>query len=592
MNISTYYSILQCLLSPEKIIKACKAAGYDKLILADTNLSGVVEFYQTCKKEGIKPIIGVTIKVTELPVEDKGEHNKMHDLTLVARNKVGYKNLLKIVSLSNNFDHILDTKFQRIPRLHLYELKPFTAGLTALIGAEGSELYTYGTTTTDVTAVEYVLNKYQSLFGKENVLFNGLIDENSICWSNTRYLKEEEQEDFHVILSILLKCRLKELPAKMASEIPSLLPLLKPLALLTKEQRDTTFSREQVAATEAFLDSVEEYDILSKPKVPKFDCPDGMSQSEYLTNLCRVGWTRRFPKWESEEKKKVYADRVKYELSVLQGCELDGYFLVVQDYINWAKRQGMLVGPGRGSSAGSLVAYLLGITEVDPIPYNLLFERFYSADRSAGGVITLPDVDTDFPRNRRQEVIEYIENKYGINRVGHIITFGQLKGAGALTEVLRSHDVFEPKKIKSITKFIPTQDKISDRMESEKENNVLRFTLKYFPDALKELGRWEEDEEKNGRVVGEYSYYLEQAIRVEGCIRGYGIHASGILISNEDLEEVVPLIIESKGKNRMVGLEMGAAEAAGTVKADILGLESLDKLQDIKELLAGISNDQ
>jgi DNA polymerase-3 subunit alpha len=593
LNITTYYSILQCILSPEKIIKACKAAGYKSLILSDTNLSGAVEFYETCKKEGIKPIIGVTLKVTELPVEDKGDHNRMHDLTLVARNKAGYKNLLKIVSLSNEFSHILDTKYQRIPRLHLDEIKPYTEGLTALIGAEGTELYAYANETTDLTSVEYVLKKYQNLF--EEVLFNGQIEENSICWSNTRYLKDEEQEDFHVILSILLKCRLKELPKKIAEELPSALPLLGSLRLLTKEERNSIFTAEQVAATDAFLDSIEEYDILSKPNVPKYNCPDGMSQSEYLTNLCRVGWRTRFPSWSSEEKKKVYADRIKYELEVLQSCELDGYFLVVQDYINWAKRSGMLVGPGRGSSAGSLVAYVLGITEIDPIPYNLLFERFYSADRSAGGIISLPDIDTDFPKYRREEVVEYIENKYGKNRVGHIITFGTLKGAGALTEVLRSHDIFEPKKIKSLTKGIPAQDKISDKLEEQKEDSIIRFTLKNFPKVLQELGLWESyntKEEEKGRITGEYSYYLEQAIRIEGCIRGYGIHASGILLSDESLDEFAPLIIESNGENRLVAYEMVAAEKSGIVKIDALGLECLDKLQEVQRLLLGISEDQ
>lgn len=580
MNITTYYSILQCLLSPDKAVKACAEAGYDKLILCDNNLSAVVEFYEECKKNKVKPVFGLSIKVCELPATDMGEHNVMHDLYLIAKNKTGYKNLLKIVSKSNQLDHTLETKYQRIPRIHLSEFNGLTDGIAAIIGCEGTELHRYHNSQTEI---DYVVSKYENIFG--TVLYNGTLESKSIAWSNVRYITEDEQEDFHVILSVLLKCRLKELPDRISKEIPSLIPLLSDCHLLTRSERDVKLSKECLERTETFLNEIEEYEILSKPKVPKFDCPDSISQKEYLTELCRIGWKRRFPKWASEEKKKIYVDRIKYELDVLQSCELDGYFLVVQDYINWAKRR-MLVGPGRGSAGGSLVAYLLGITEVDPIQYNLLFERFYSADRAAGGSVSLPDVDTDFPKYRRHEVIEYIKNKYGKKRAAHIITFGTLKGAGALTEVLRSHDVFESKKIKSITKSIPQQDKVSDKLEEQKETSIIRFTLRNFPQVLKELGEWQDD-----KIVGEYSYYLEQAIRLEGCVRSRGMHASGILISNEDIEEVAPISINSDGDG-VVELEMVAAEKSGLVKADILGLEALDRLMEARRLLLGESEDQ
>lgn len=552
------------------MVKACKDAGYSKLILCDNNLSGVVQFYNACKKEEIKPVIGVNIKVSELPAQEKGEHNRMYDLVLIAKNKVGYKNLLKILSKTNEADHVLDTEFQRVARIHLDEIKPLADGLVCVIGQEGTELGEV-----EESARPYTLDKYKSVFSE---IVNQL--DNGILWDDVRYLKKEDREDFLVLLCILCKCTLKELPQKLERYFPEFVKYLTEDKSLRSKQDFYSFDKAE--NTEKFLDSIEEYDILSKPKVPKFDCPDGMSQQEYLTELCRLGWKRRFPTWESEEKKKLYADRVKHELSVIQKYEFDGYFLIVQDYINWAKRKGWLIGHGRGSSAGCLLSYLLRITEVDSIKYDIIFERFLQEGRTS-----LPDIDTDFPKYKREEVIDYIKNKIGISRVCHISTYGTLKGAGALTEVFRCHSVFEQKKIKSITKVIPSQDKISDKMESEGETSVILYTLKYLPDLLKELGKWED-----GKIVGEYSYYLEQAIRLEGCIRNYGIHASGILISDDQTDELAPMIIEANGDNKICALEMGDSENVGLVKVDILGSESLDRLMEVNALLGGYSEDQ
>lgn len=577
MNINTYYSILQSLLSPEEAVKLCKAAGYDKLIICDKNsMSGVVQFYSACKKAEIKPILGTCLKVCECDSTDKGPHNIMYDLYLLAKNKVGYTNLLKIIDKANDHERVLDTPYQRIARVNLEDIKGMTDGIVCLQGAEGTELYSHK------EYQEYTLSKYRRVFSE-------VVFQTDIAWSDVHYHLPEHKEDFHILLCILLKCKLVELADKIYKELPELSRFVseQDFSIPSKEKRDSGYSQEILDRTESFLSSFEDYEILSKPKVPRFDCPDGMSQQEYLTELCRLGWKRRFPKWESEAKKKIYADRVKYELEVLQGCGLDGYLLVVQDYVNWAKRQGWFVGPGRGSAGGCLVAYLLGITEVDPIIYNLLFERFYSEDRGAGGVITLPDIDIDFPRNKRQELIEYVENKYGRDRVFHITTFGTLKGSGALTEVLRAHDVFPYTKIKSITKNIPSQDKISDKMQEQEETSVLNYTLKNLPKLMSELAYYEGDE-----IVGEQAYYVKQAIRIEGCVKSYGTHASGILISDSPTREIAPLIIEAKGPNKQCALDMGDAEASSLVKVDILGVKNLDILMETCELLLGTSEDQ
>lgn len=584
MNIITYYSILQSIISPQDMVKACKDAGYNQLLLCDHNsMSAIVEFYKQCKKSEVKPILGVCLKVCELDSKDKGEYNKMYDLYLVAKNLVGYKNLLKILSIANDSDRVIETEYQKIARVNLDDIKHLTEGVCCLQGARGTELFE------NATYEEYILSKYKTYF--KEVYKQVETDPNAtdgIAWTDVRYLKPELKQDFLIILCLLLKCTLNELELQINQNIPTLNTYIKDdHSLQKKEIRDERFSKEVMKATQEFFDSCEEYNILSKPRVPRFDCPDGQSQQEYLTELCRLGWRRRFPKWSSEEKKQKYAARVKYELEVLQGCQLDGYFLVVQDYIMWAKRQGWLVGPGRGSSAGCLCSYLLGITEIDPIPFNLLFERFYSADRNSGESVSLPDIDTDFPKNQREKVVKYLEDKYGLERVMHIITFSTLKGSGALEAVLKAHEVFPFNKIKSLTKFIPLKDKISDRMQEQHEDSIIRFTLKNYPDILKSLGEY-----KDGVITGPYSRYLEQAIRIEGCVKGYGIHASGIFISNDDIEEVAPLMIEASGNRKICAVDMYSSDDLGLVKVDILGLISCDILMEVNNLLLGTSEDQ
>jgi DNA polymerase-3 subunit alpha len=259
------------------------------------------------------------------------------------------------------------------------------------------------------------------------------------------------------------------------------------------------------------------------------------------------------------------------------------YDIAVENEQNYVTTSGLI----HNSSGGSLVAYLLGITEIDPIPNGLLFERFYSIDRSAGETPSLPDIDTDFPKDKREYVVKYIEEKYGKDKVVHISNFATLKGSGALTEVLKAHDIFDHNMIKSITKRIPGQDKVIDRMEEEGEDSLIRFVLRFMPDVLKILGSIEGD-----KIVGEYAYHLEQAIRLEGVIRNTGVHASGILISNEPVEDICPLAIDNDCERKIAGVEMKAAEKLGLVKVDILGLKCLDKLMEIQKLLLGISEDQ
>ena len=233
------------------------------------------------------------------------------------------------------------------------------------------------------------------------------------------------------------------------------------------------------------VDRCEEYDLADQPSFPTFDCPEGFDEDEYLTELCREGWkTKLIPsdKVSNATNRNIYAERVKHELKVIFKAQLSGYFLIVQDIISWVKSQGWLAGPGRGSAAGCLVSYLLDITEVDPIEYDLIFERFYNEGRNTDGNIAIPDIDMDVPAEHRDEVIDYMKQKYGEQNVAQMITFGRLQGRSAVKEVLRINEAVSFAEMNEITDSIPDEAKISDQLELMDDKSVIRWTLENEPE--------------------------------------------------------------------------------------------------------------
>jgi DNA polymerase-3 subunit alpha len=235
-------------------------------------------------------------------------------------------------------------------------------------------------------------------------------------------------------------------------------------------------------------DLCEEYEIARKPMLPTFSCPEEMDEDEYLTELCRKGWRQRLfstTKVAKKENEQIYVDRIKRELRVIFKANLSGYFLIVQDIVNFVKSQGWLAGPGRGSAAGCLVSYLLSITDVDPIEYDLLFERFYNEGRNTEDYVSLPDIDMDVPAEHRDEVIDYIKTKYGEENVAQMITFGRLQGRAAIKEVLRINDAVSFAEMNTITESIPDEAKISDQLELMDDKSIIKWALENEPDSLK-----------------------------------------------------------------------------------------------------------
>jgi DNA polymerase-3 subunit alpha len=330
---------------------------------------------------------------------------------------------------------------------------------------------------------------------------------------------------------------------------------------------------------------IESYDILNKPALPNFECPKGFNPDEYLRELCRNGWRDKIANNIPKDKQQIYVDRIKEELDVLQGAGLSSYFLIIQDILNNVKSNNWLPGPGRGSAAGCLVSYLIGITAIDPIKYDLLFSRFYNSGRNTADRISMPDIDVDVPINKREEIISYIKNKYGSNKVSQMITYNTMKGRGALKEVLRVYGNVAFEEMNRITKYIPDEAKIADELQEMKEDtgeaSIIRWALENNVDKLKEWCYINEE----GELSGPLAKRFEQAIRLEGTKSNQSKHAAGIVISIDELSNVCPMIYDSKNDQLIAGMEMQDLESLGVIKFDILGVAMLDKIMTISDLL-------
>ena len=339
-------------------------------------------------------------------------------------------------------------------------------------------------------------------------------------------------------------------------------------------------------ALEDIYNQCEDYDILNKPMLPKFECPDGLSEENYLKKLARKGWRELLiatGKVDNELEKQKYLDRFNKELQVIKDANLFGYFLIVQDIIRYVNDSGWMSGPGRGSAAGCLISYLIGITQIDPVQHDLLFERFYNAGRNTDGHVSLPDIDMDVPGKKRDDVIDYLKNTYGKEHVSQMITFGRLRGRSAIKEVLRVNDACSFSEMNAITKSVPNEADISDQLAEmdDEDRSIIRWSLLNRADELRDFCHITEA----GKLEGDYAEYFQQAIEIEGTFKTQGKHAAGVVISKEPLQNVCPMVKQKGSTEKIAGLEMADLEALGHVKFDVLGINLLDKLMKIKELI-------
>lgn len=637
LHVHSHYSLLDGLSKPKDIAKRCVELDLDGSALTDHGtVSGAVTFVNAMKNKGKKPILGCEFYICQEDPSEKSDRKTSH-LVVLAKNAEGWRRLLEATSESNKPEF-----FYYKPRLNLDSLAKFVDGnLVAFSGHMGSDLaniifanpseaynaHTYEearamVSTTWLTDAKELALKYQSVFGEGNFFIEiQLIDQDNLPASrvvaealrfvsketgispvatpDAHYARPEDAHDQRVLLCTAMDTTLKQVKEKMERQedvglaaffrsdnyhIPSL------------EAMQVMHTDEEINNTMVIADMCEEYDITNKPMLPKFPVPKKMSSEQYLYHLCQEGWTRRKEDINrairvSGHTKDEYGDRVKKELDILTEAGLSDYFLIVHDIIREAKERGEIVGAGRGSAAGSLVLYLLGVTEIDPIEYDLIFERFYNAGRNTKDHVSLPDVDMDFEIQNRDKTIAYIKEKYGHDKVAQILTFSRMQGRGALKDVLRVHSACGFEEMNRITKWIPDEADISDQLQEMREADkdsggdgdasIIMWALENNSDELKQWCYIDD----NGDLQGSMSKRFEQAVRLEGTKRSQSKHAAGIVVSQQPLNEVAPLVFDKKSKEPVAGMEMGDLEAMGHVKFDILGIALLDKIHGVKRLV-------
>ncbi|MBT4857143.1 DNA polymerase III subunit alpha [Candidatus Uhrbacteria bacterium] len=573
LHVHSHYSLLEALPSPKALVERAKSQGATALALTDNAaLYGAVEFYQKCEAAEIKPIIGLDVFVALDKMTDKRAaiDKKNHRLTLIARNDVGYKNLLKI-STSGFIDG-----FYYKPRIDKDFLREHGEGITVLTGGvagEIPELLLGG----DTKKAKETLEIFQEIFGKEYVYlelvhhpdFPRQVEANDmlkafakevgaqmVCTKNIFYLNPEDREGYEAQLCIQRSRTLEEFRRTSVSDTD--------LSMSDPKEIIEAFSDvpEALSNTKKIADSVNFKMDLGNNYLPIFPMPEGKSDNEYMRDLALKGLKERYAEITPE-----VMERFEFEYETIKRMGYSSYFIIVADFVTWAKDQGILVGPGRGSAAGSIMSYAMRITDLDPLKYGLLFERFLNPDR-----VSMPDVDMDFADSRRSEVLKYVQDKYGEDRVAGIITFGKLMPRAAVRDAARvlglSYDEAD-----IIAKAVPqpVQGRHIPLAIAQVEHPDLADLLKGNPMAR--------------RVV-------ELAKKFEGNPRHTSQHACGFVIGDLPLIDRVPL---KEGQREDTALitqySLDSAESVGLVKMDFLGLSNLTIIENALEIIKAVHND-
>ena len=615
LHVHSHYSLLDGLSKPSQIANRCVQIGAGSCAITDHgSIAGAVQFHKAMTEKGIKPILGCELYIcdNDANIKDK-ENNSLSHFIVLAKNQKGWKKLIQLVSETNSPNY-----FYHKPRIDLDKMSQFIdhnmIGICGHLGSTLANIITENKTDFNNKAID-LITKLKNIFGDHLFLESQLIDQEYlpiqvelsniirnlgkstntkvICTPDAHYASKEDAVDQRILLCNNLKTTLIDINKKLLNndDIPMgcffksdnyHIPSPEEMSLLhTGEEIENTL----------YVDSLcENYDITEKPILPPFECPNKINPDEYLRELCRVGWRNKIANNIPKDDQNKYIERIKYELEILQGAGLSSYFLIVGDIVSKVRDNGWLPGPGRGSAAGCLVSYLIGITSIDPLAYNLIFERFYNSGRNTADRVSMPDIDVDVPINKREYVIDYIKNKYGQDKVSQMITFNTMKGRGALKEVLRVYGNISFEEMNKITKNIPDEAKIADELQEMKEDtgeaSIIRWALENSVDKLKEWCYISND----GSLAGPLAKRFEQAIRLEGTKSNQSKHAAGVVIANDNLNNICPMVYDSKNKQMIAGMEMQDLESLGVIKFDILGVAMLDKIMCIEDTLKNGEN--
>lgn len=571
----TQYSLLDGLTKIDALMKHVKDDGMQAVAMTDHGtLSGAIDFYKEATNNEIRPIIGIETYVAARKHTDKepGKDKNRWHLILLAMNQQGYQNLMRLSTIANL------EGFYYFPRVDHDLLEKYSEGIIALSACMGGELGD-ALKNGDKKKAKEVASWYKQVFGdryyleiqdhghpenpmhnpeqqeiNEQVLALGKeLDIPVVVTCDAHYLEHKDQDAHEILLCVGTGSFLSDEKRMSLKEFP-----------LHVESAQNIIARwgkehpEVITNTKAIADRCNLEIDLGNILIPKFPVPKGKTEKSHLHQLTYTGLIRRYAPGKSNEGSeselkqrlpKVVVERAEYELGVIDGMGFNGYFLIVQDFINWGKDKGIVFGPGRGSGAGSIVAYALRITELDPLAYDLLFERFLNPDR-----ISMPDFDIDIQDTRRDEVIQYCVEKYGKDRVANIVTFGRMFARNAVRDVARVLQV-PYAEADRLAKMIP--------QPIQGRHIPLEKSLQEDPDLKAEY-----ENNPTSREV------LDQAVVLEGTIRSHGVHAAGVVIAPDELVKFSPLEMAQKG---VVSTQysMGPIEELGLLKMDFLGLSNL-----------------
>ena len=597
LHVHTEYSLLDGSNKITEYVKRVKELGMDSAAITDHGVMyGVIDFYKACKAEGIKPILGCEIYVAPNSRFDKeltGGEDRYYHLVLLAENNTGYDNLMRIVSRG------FTEGYYYKPRVDMEILKEFHEGIIALSACLAGEVQRYIQKGLVEEAKKSAL-KYRDCFGEGNFFLemqdHGLPEQRMVnttlmqmskelgiplvVTNDVHYTYAEDVKPHDILLCIQTGKKLADEDrmryeggqyfVKSEEEMKGLFP----------------YAWEAVENTQRIADRCNVEIEFGVVKLPHFEVPEGYDSWSYLNKLCYDGLRERYGKWQDEDTEngqnresgfqagdgfvfdenapagdtgQTLKERLDYELDVIRTMGYVDYFLIVWDFINYAKSNGIMVGPGRGSAAGSIVSYALKITNIDPIKYNLLFERFLNPER-----ISMPDIDIDFCFERRQEVIDYVSRKYGADKVVQIVTFGTLAAKGVIRDVGRVMDL-PYAYVDSLAKMIP------------RIPNALNITIDQALQINPELRKMYETDEQVKELI-------DMSKRLEGLPRHTSMHAAGVVICSQPAEELVPL---SRGADGAVTTQftMTTIEELGLLKMDFLGLRTLTVLRDAVDLI-------
>ena len=561
LHVHSEYSLLDGMCRIKDLPKRAKELGMSAIALTDHGVMyGAVGFFEACKNEGIKPIIGCEVYVsprTRFDKEPNIDNNYSH-LILLAKNKQGYQNLIKIVS------HSFTDGYYYKPRIDHELLEQYHEGIICLSACLAGEV-NKAILAQDLAKAEEIALWYKNLFGEDYYLEiqnNGLseqvlVNQNLIALSrkldiplvatnDAHYLKKEDSYNHEILLCIQT--------GKKISDSDRFRFKTNEFYLKSSEEMSDYFEAvpEAIENTVKIADKCDfEFDF-GHTILPNYDVPkEYKTHAEYFRKLCNDGINERYGVNPSQEVK----DRLEYELSVIEKMGYVDYFLIVWDYIHYAKSVGIPVGPGRGSGAGSIAAYAIGITDIDPIKYGLLFERFLNPER-----ISMPDFDVDFSDERRQEVIDYVAEKYGRDHVSQIVTFGTMSARSVIRDVGRVLDV-PYGEVDKIAKMVPMEIHIT--IDGALEQNR----------ELKELY----DNDTNCHKI------IDIARNLEGMPRNSSTHACGVVITKEPVDTYVPLA--TNDGNEVTEYTMTELEKIGLLKMDFLGLRTLSVIANCMELI-------